>query len=285
MMPRNRLEMQDKGNILRQSNKYSNGYNQRQNSGGGKAFVFERQTSLDKYDPSTGYRSQNLKRSPNQYEKDSQVNSKVVSKANGFNSSAFNGQSDIDERLAFIIQKLEVASRPITFETIDFILKNKEADKLIEQLSGVAVTEEMRSQKTQQLEKYLACLEKLAHHWKLIQQSKYEYRCKSYGSYDQNIVMVPHDASSRSKLSGPFLSAKTLLSSCMKPVAETKQRQKISQAGKEYFQHAASLQLHFFELTALIKNKFRIEKLNDTSNEYGEGSGGFLDNLMSLFTT
>ena len=59
-----------------------------------------------------------------------------------------NHQSDIDDRLAFILQKLEVASRPITFETIDFILKNKEADKLMEKLTGLAVTEEMRSQKT-----------------------------------------------------------------------------------------------------------------------------------------
>ena len=191
--------MQERDAIHRQKNMHNNNFNQRQYSSGGKAFVFERQTSLDKYDPSSSHR-QNYLKSSNQYDKNMQAHSKATNSKLNTALPQSNHQSDIDERLAFILQKLEVASRPITFETIDFILKNKEADKLMEKLTGLAVTEEMRSQKTQQLEKYLACLEKLAQHWRLIQQSKYEHRCKSYGSYDQNIVMVPHDSSSRNKL-------------------------------------------------------------------------------------
>ena len=42
---------------------------------------------------------------------------------------------------------MERASRPITFETIDLILKNKEADKIVEQLSGIAVNDDMRAKK------------------------------------------------------------------------------------------------------------------------------------------
>ena len=67
-----------------------------------------------------------------------------------------------------MLRNVERASRPITFETIDLILKNKEADKIVEQLSGIAVNDDMRAKKAAQLETYLSCLEKLAAHWKLI---------------------------------------------------------------------------------------------------------------------
>ena len=46
-----------------------------------------------------------------------------------------------------LLRNVEKASRPITFETIDLIIKNKEADKIVEQLSGVAVSDELRNKK------------------------------------------------------------------------------------------------------------------------------------------
>lgn len=44
-----------------------------------------------------------------------------------------------------------------------------------------------------------------------------------------------------------------MLSSCMKPFATNKRGLRVTKAGKAYSQHAASLQVHFLELTALIK--------------------------------
>ena len=78
-------------------------------------------------------------------------------------------------------------------------------------------------------------LEKLAHHWRLIQKSKYEHRRQSYGTYDCDIVMIPHNSSDHGKVAGPILSPKTLISSSLKPFAINKQGQKVSVAGKEYF--------------------------------------------------
>ena len=47
----------------------------------------------------------------------------------------------------------------------------------------------------------------------------------------------------------------------MKPYGINKKGEKVSKAGKEYFQHAASLQIHFFELTALIKHRLNKDRL------------------------
>ena len=56
-------------------------------------------------------------------------------------------ESSQDDKLAQLLRNVERASRPITFETIDLILKNKEADKIVEQLSGIAVNDDMRAKK------------------------------------------------------------------------------------------------------------------------------------------
>jgi hypothetical protein len=58
-----------------------------------------------------------------------------------------------------------------------------------------------------------------------------------------------------------MFSVKSLLSSCMKPYTVAKSGNKVSMAGKEYFQHAASFQVHFFELTALVKHRLNKERL------------------------
>lgn len=64
--------------------------------------------------------------------------------------------------------------------------------------------------------------------------------------------MFPHR-----KPNAPFLSSQTLLSSCMKPYAVDRQGKKITKAGKEYLQHAASMQVRFLEVTSLVKRGLR----------------------------
>ena len=135
-----------------------------------------------------------------------------------------------------LLKKVESASRPICFETIDVILKNKDADKIVKQLTGKTVNEAFRQKKIRELDDYLRCLEELAMHWKLINESKYHHRAKNHGMYNRDMVMFPHR-----KTNAPFLSSQTLLSSCMKPYAINQQGKKITKAGKEYLQHAASM--------------------------------------------
>ena len=43
----------------------------------------------------------------------------------------------------------------------------------------------------------------------------------------------------------------------MKPFATNQQGKKVTKAGKEYLQHAACMQVHFLEVTALIKRGLR----------------------------
>lgn len=48
---------------------------------------------------------------------------------------------------------------------------------------------------------------------------------------------------------------KTLLTSCAKPFSKARNGERISKAGKEYFHHAAKLQLRFLEILQLTKHE------------------------------
>ena len=123
---------------------------------------------------------------------------------------------------------------------------------MIKELTGKVVDEAYRQMKIIQLESYLISLEDLAMYWGLISDAKYQHRQKSYGIYNRDMVMFPHR-----KPDAPFFSSQTLLSSCMKPFATNQQGKKVTKAGKEYLQHAACMQVHFLEVTALIKRGLR----------------------------
>ena len=136
---------------------------------------------------------------------------------------------DKDTELMNLLRKCEEAARPICFETIDVILRNKDADKIVKELTGMPVSEAYRQKKIRQLDDYLRSLEDLALHWKLINEQKYHHRSKNHGIYNRDMVMFPHR-----KPNAPYLSSQTLLSSCMKPYAVDRQGKKITRAGKEY---------------------------------------------------
>lgn len=72
-----------------------------------------------------------------------------------------------------LLKKCEVAARPISFETIDVVLQNALADKIVKELTGKSVDEQYRQMMIVQLENYLFSLEDLAEHWKLVSSSKY----------------------------------------------------------------------------------------------------------------
>ena len=134
------------------------------------------------------------------------------------------------DSLLTLLKKCELAARPIKFETIDVILRNKDAENLILTLTGRnSIDEVYRLTQLQNLEEYLRTLEKLAQHWKLLKQEKYEHRKKSYGIYNNCITMVPYR-----QPNSPFFSSKTLLSSGMKPYVVTSNKKKITMAGHEY---------------------------------------------------
>jgi len=67
-----------------------------------------------------------------------------------------------------LLIKCESTSRPICFETIDVILRNKDADKMVRELTGKPVDEAYRQTKIIQLDQYLSALEDLAAHFKII---------------------------------------------------------------------------------------------------------------------
>lgn len=120
---------------------------------------------------------------------------------------------------------------------------------MVMELTGKPVDEAYRQLKISQLEDYMAALESLGKHWKLFAEGKYMHRAKTYGVYSRDIgTMIPYR-----KNDAPFLNSQTLLSSCMKPFAVTRLDKQVSTADKEYFNHAASLQVHFLEVTAMIK--------------------------------
>ena len=51
---------------------------------------------------------------------------------------------DKDTELLNLLKDCEEASRPICFETIDVILRNKDADKIVQELTGMPVNEAYR---------------------------------------------------------------------------------------------------------------------------------------------
>ena len=51
---------------------------------------------------------------------------------------------DKDTELMNLLKNCEEASRPICFETIDVILRNKDADKMVQELTGMPVNEAYR---------------------------------------------------------------------------------------------------------------------------------------------
>ena len=51
---------------------------------------------------------------------------------------------DKDTELMNLLRKCEETSRPICFETIDVILRNKDADKIVKELTGMPVNEAYR---------------------------------------------------------------------------------------------------------------------------------------------
>ena len=75
--------------------------------------------------------------------------------------------AECDEFLQ-ILQDVERTSKPITFETLDLIAGNQEADKLVMELIGKEVDEKYRYEKQMQLEEFLLALQRLADYWKLI---------------------------------------------------------------------------------------------------------------------
>ena len=127
-----------------------------------------------------------------------------------------------------LLVRVETAARPICFETIDVILRNKDADRVVGELTGKPVDEAYRQMKHVQLDQYLFALEELAEHWNLIDASKYKHRTKSYGVYTRDMVLIPRKADS------PCFSSHTLCSSCMKPYQTTNLGKKVSKAGKAY---------------------------------------------------
>ena len=109
---------------------------------------------------------------------------------------------DREEELMCLLRNCEEAARPICFETVDVILRNKDADKIVKELTGEAVNEAYRQMKIRQLDAYLHSLEDLAMHWRLISESKYQHRSKNHGIYNRDMVMFPHR-----KSNAPFLSS------------------------------------------------------------------------------
>ena len=83
---------------------------------------------------------------------------------------------DREGELMRLLRKCEESARPICFETVDVILRNKDADKIVKELTGVAVNEAYRQEKIHQLDAYLYSLERLALHWRLISENKYQHR-------------------------------------------------------------------------------------------------------------
>ena len=74
------------------------------------------------------------------------------------------------------------------------ILRNKDAEKIVRQLTGKAVDNQYRKSKVEQLDAFLTALEQLAKHWKLLNVDKYIHRKKSYGIYNKDMTMVPHES-------------------------------------------------------------------------------------------
>lgn len=94
----------------------------------------------------------------------------------------------------------------------------------------------------QQTEKSLRDLERLSLQWDIIKPTKYKHRQRFYDTHDEAIgQFIP-------RTTRQYFCLKTLLTSTSKPVATTTSGEKISRAGKEFFNSAARLNLRFYEL-------------------------------------
>ena len=92
------------------------------------------------------------------------------------------------------------------------------------------------------------------------------------------MVMFPHR-----KPEAPYFSSQTLLSSCMKPFATTSQNKRVTKAGKEYLQHAASMQVHFLEVTAMIKRGLRARLESSPEAPAAEEDGSIFNSVYNWF--
>ena len=100
-----------------------------------------------------------------------------------------------------------------------------------------------------QVENFLSNLERVAILWDLLDKNKYRYRIQNYGQFDSDINLIPRKNDNYQTA----FQLKTLITSCAKPFAHTKNGERISKAGKEYFHHAAKLQLRYLETLTIIK--------------------------------
>ena len=98
-------------------------------------------------------------------------------------------------------------------------------------------------------ETYLRQLELLAKHWSLLKEEKFKYRSKNVGTHNDSVSqLLP-------RTSQPYFTIRTLLTSSHKPIGVTKNEEKVSKASREYFLHAAKLQLRFNELLKLLNSE------------------------------
>jgi len=87
--------------------------------------------------------------------------------------------------------------------------------------------------------------------WDLLDKNKYRYRIQFYGQFDSAINLIPRKNDNYQTV----LQLKTLLTSCAKPFSKARNGERISKAGKEYFHHAAKLQLRFLEVLQFSKHE------------------------------
>ena len=68
----------------------------------------------------------------------------------------------------------------------------------------------------------------------------------------------------------------------MKPYQTTNLGKKVSKAGKAYLQHAASLQVHFLEVTAMVKKELR-QKLHEDQGEHAADQESIFTSVYNWF--
>ena len=63
------------------------------------------------------------------------------------------------------MQDIERTSKPISFETLDIVAGNREAEKVVAKLIGREVDDKYRYRQRMQLEDFLLALQRLAEYW------------------------------------------------------------------------------------------------------------------------
>ena len=136
-------------------------------------------------------------------------------------------EAHFDEFLE-ILEDVERTSKPISFETLDIVAGNREAEKVVAELIGREVDDKYRYRQRMQLEDFLLALQRLAEYWQMISERKYAHRRVSHAIYDGAIAeLVPH----RNNTAAIF-HFQTLRSSCIKPFARNSNGKIVSKAGK-----------------------------------------------------